>query len=219
MSRQRRPGGHWQLPWPNAARRSQAARISCCLASICSGVEELPVAIAHSAPAACRAKERTCRLTLAGHHENPRENKATLLTYRNNFVPASEPWLAENRQPTLRQTQLSGLGSQHTLSHYAVSSPSGYIQCISESPIPVFPVIQQRPLVSQVIPIKYTFHNLIKLSSAIFLTYFPSRNSFSTFINAGIAFTISASGYSHPMPLSIHIRCFGFAITWVTHVR
>ena len=59
--------GHWQLPWPRADSRSQAARISRRLASICSGVEELPVAIAHSAPAA-RAKERTCRPTLAGHH-------------------------------------------------------------------------------------------------------------------------------------------------------
>ena len=67
-----RPAGHWQLPWPRADSRSQAARISRRLASICSGVEELPVAIAHSAPAACRAKERTCRLTLAGHQENPR---------------------------------------------------------------------------------------------------------------------------------------------------
>ena len=67
-----RPGGHWQLPSPRAASRSQAACISRRLASICSGVEELPVAIAHAAPAACRAKERTCRLTLAGHHENPR---------------------------------------------------------------------------------------------------------------------------------------------------
>ena len=47
-----RPGGHWQLPWPRDASRSQAAFISRCLASICSGVEELSVAIAHCAPAA-----------------------------------------------------------------------------------------------------------------------------------------------------------------------
>ena len=67
-----RPGGHWQMPWPRAASRSQAARISRRLASICSGVEELPVAIAHCAPAACKAKARTCMLTFAGHHENPR---------------------------------------------------------------------------------------------------------------------------------------------------
>ena len=30
-----------------------------------------------------------------------RESKGTLLTNRNNLVPASEPWLAENEQPTL----------------------------------------------------------------------------------------------------------------------
>ena len=74
-------------------------------------------------------------------------SKGTLLTYRNNFVPASEPWLAENEQPTLR-ARLNGPGSQHTLPHYAVSSPFGHIQGISESPCPVFPVIQQRPLFS-----------------------------------------------------------------------
>ena len=65
-------GGHWQLPWPRAASRSQAAWISRRLASICSGVEELPIAIAHSAPAACSAKDQTWRLTFAGPHENPR---------------------------------------------------------------------------------------------------------------------------------------------------
>ena len=68
----RRPGGHWQLPWPKAASWSQAALISRRLASICSGVEELPVAIAHCAPAACKAKPRTCNSTLAGHQEKPR---------------------------------------------------------------------------------------------------------------------------------------------------
>ena len=46
-----------------------------------------------------------------------------MLTYWNNFVPASEPWLEEKEPPTLRQVWLNGAGSQHTLSHYAVSSP------------------------------------------------------------------------------------------------
>ena len=71
-----------------------------------------------------------------------------LLTYRNNFVPTSEPWLAENRQPTFRQARLNGPGAQHVLSHDAVSSPSGHIQGISESPRPVFPAIHQRSLFS-----------------------------------------------------------------------
>ena len=53
-----------------------------------------------------------------------------LLTYRNYFVPAPEPWLAENEQLTLRQARLNGSGSQHTLSHYEVWSPSGHIQGI-----------------------------------------------------------------------------------------
>ena len=48
------------------------------------------------------------------------ESKGTLLTYWNNFVPASEPWLAENGQPTLRQARLNGPGSQPTLSRCAV---------------------------------------------------------------------------------------------------
>ena len=39
------------------------------------------------------------------------ESKGALLTYRNNFVPASEPWLAENGQPTLRQARLNGPGA------------------------------------------------------------------------------------------------------------
>ena len=78
----------------------------------------------------------------------PAKSKGTLLTYRNNFVPASEPLLAGNEQPAFRQARLNGLGSQHTLLHYAVSSPSGHTQGISESPRPVFPVIQQRPLFS-----------------------------------------------------------------------
>ena len=78
----------------------------------------------------------------------PGESMGTLLTYWKNFVPASEPWLAKNEQPTFRQARLNALGLQHTLSHYAVSSPSSHIQGISESPRPVFPVIQQRPLFS-----------------------------------------------------------------------
>ena len=81
-------------------------------------------------------------------NEVPAKSKGTLLTYRNNFVPASEPLLAGNEQPAFRQARLNGLGSQHTLLHYAVSSPSGHSQGISESPRPVFPVIQQRPLFS-----------------------------------------------------------------------
>ena len=72
----------------------------------------------------------------------------TLLNYWNNFVLASGPWLEEKGQPTLRQVWLNGAGSQHTLSHNAVSTPSGHIQGISESPRQVFPVIQQRPLYS-----------------------------------------------------------------------
>ena len=75
-----------------------------------------------------------------------RESKGTLLTYRNNFVPASEPCAAENEWSTFRQVRLHVPGSQHTLSHFAVSSPSGHIQGISESPCQVFPVIQRRPL-------------------------------------------------------------------------
>ena len=47
-------------------------------------------------------------------------SKGTLLTYWNNFVPASEPWLAENGQPTLRQSRLNGPGSQPILSRCAV---------------------------------------------------------------------------------------------------
>ena len=78
-----------------------------------------------------------------------RESKGTLLTYRNNFVPASEPCAAENEWSTFRQVRLHVPGSQHTLSHFAVSSPSGHIQGISESRRPVFPVIQQRPLFSR----------------------------------------------------------------------
>ena len=72
----------------------------------------------------------------------------TLLNYWNNFVLASGPWLEKKGQPTLRQVWLNGAGSQHTLSHNAVSTPSGHIQGISESPRQVFPVIQQRPLFS-----------------------------------------------------------------------
>ena len=74
------------------------------------------------------------------------DNTGTLLIYWNNSVPASEPWLAENGQSTLRQARLNGPGSQHTLSHDAVSSPTGHFQGISEPLRPVFPVIQQRPL-------------------------------------------------------------------------
>ena len=85
---------------------------------------------------------------IAGPYWSPGESKGTLLTYRNNFVPASEPRLADNKRPTLRQARLNGPGSQHTLSHYAVSSPSGHIQSVSESPRQLFPVIQQRPLFS-----------------------------------------------------------------------
>ena len=70
-----------------------------------------------------------------------RESKAALLTYWNNFVPASEPWLADNERSTFRQARLNGPGAQHVLSHDAVSSPSGHIKGISESPRPVFPVI------------------------------------------------------------------------------
>ena len=81
-------------------------------------------------------------------NEVPAKSKGTLLTYRNNFVPASEPLLAGNEQPAFHQARLNGLGSQHTLLHYAVSSPSGHTQGIPESPRPVFPVIQQRPLFS-----------------------------------------------------------------------
>ena len=77
-----------------------------------------------------------------------RANTGRLLTYWNNFVPASEPWLADNEQPTLRQARLNGPGSQHTLSHYTESSPSGHIQGISETPLPEFPVIQRGPLFS-----------------------------------------------------------------------
>ena len=73
------------------------------------------------------------------------------MTYRNNFVPASEPWLAENGQPMLRQARLNGPGLQHTLSHDAVSSPTGHFQGIPESLRQVFPVIQQRPLFSTII--------------------------------------------------------------------
>ena len=65
--------------------------------------------------------------TLLTHWNNfvpsSEEGKGTLLNYWNNFVPASEPWLEEKEQPTLRQVWLNGAGSQHTLSHYAVSSP------------------------------------------------------------------------------------------------
>ena len=49
-----------------------------------------------------------------------RGSKGTLLTYWNNFVPASEPWLAENGQPTLRQSRLNGPGSQPTLSRRGI---------------------------------------------------------------------------------------------------
>ena len=51
------------------------------------------------------------------------ESKGTLLTYWNNFVPASEPCPAENERSTFRQARLNSPGSQHTRSHYAVSSP------------------------------------------------------------------------------------------------
>ena len=68
------------------------------------------------------------------------------MTYRNNFVAAIKCWLAENEQPTLRQARLNAPGSHHALSHYGESRPCGQIQGISESPRPVFPVIQQRPL-------------------------------------------------------------------------
>ena len=55
-----------------ASSRPHAAWISWRLVLICSGVEELPVAIAHCAPAAWSANERRCMPTLAGHHEKPR---------------------------------------------------------------------------------------------------------------------------------------------------
>ena len=58
--------------------------------------------------------------------DNWRESKGTLSTYRNNFVPASGPWLADSERSTFRQARLNGPGLQHTLSHYAVSSPSGH---------------------------------------------------------------------------------------------
>ena len=45
------------------------------------------------------------------------ECKGTLLTYWNNSVAASEPWLAENEQLKVRQARLNGLVSQRTLSH------------------------------------------------------------------------------------------------------
>ena len=98
--------------------------------------------------------QRPRRLAQAKHRPGARpqqvkESKGTLLTCWNNFVPASEFWLADNERSTFRQALLKGSGAQQTLSRYAVSSPSGHIQCISESPRPVFPVIpviQQRPL-------------------------------------------------------------------------
>ena len=40
-----------------------------------------------------------------------------------NLVPASDLGLADDEQPKLRQARLNGAGLQHTLSHYAVSSP------------------------------------------------------------------------------------------------
>ena len=81
----------------------------------------------------------------------PEESKETLLSYRNNFVPTSTPWLADNERPTLRQARLNGPGAQHVRSRDAVSSPSGHSQGISETPRPVFPVIQQRPRFSRAI--------------------------------------------------------------------
>ena len=75
----------------------------------------------------------------------PEESKGTLLNYRNNFVPASDSRPAENERPTLRQARLNGPGAQHVLSHDAVSSPSGHIQGISESPRPVFPLFNNVP--------------------------------------------------------------------------
>ena len=53
----------------------------------------------------------------------PGQNKAKLLPYRNNHVPASEPWPPENEQPALRQARLNGPGWRHVLSHCAVSNP------------------------------------------------------------------------------------------------
>ena len=74
-----------------------------------------------------------------------RESTGTLLNYWNNLFPASEPWLAENRQPTLRQTRLSGPGPRHTQSHFTETSPSRQIRSVSGSTRPVFSAIQQRP--------------------------------------------------------------------------
>ena len=48
-----------------------------------------------------------------------RESKGTLLTNRNNLVPASEPWLADHERSTFRQARLNRLGSQRTQSHDA----------------------------------------------------------------------------------------------------
>ena len=75
-------------------------------------------------------------------------NTGTLLNYRNNFVPPSDSRPAENERSTFRRARLNGSGSQHTLSRDAVSSPSGHSQGISETPLPEFPVIQQRSLFS-----------------------------------------------------------------------
>ena len=85
----------------------------------------------------------------ADEHRQIVGSKGTLLKYWNNFIPASEPWLAENEQPTLNQARLNGPDSQLTLSNYPVSSPCCPIQGISESPdraFPVMAVIQQRSL-------------------------------------------------------------------------
>ena len=75
----------------------------------------------------------------------PEESKGTLLTYWKNFVPASDSRPAENERSTFRRARLNGSGSQHTLSRDAVSSPSGHIQRILESPRPVFSAIRQCP--------------------------------------------------------------------------
>ena len=48
-----------------------------------------------------------------------RESKGTLLTDRNNLVPASEPWLADHERSTFRQARLNRLGSQRAQSHDA----------------------------------------------------------------------------------------------------
>ena len=118
------------------------------------------------------------------------------MTYWNNFVPASEPWLADNERSTFRRTQLNGLGSQHALSHDAVSSPSGHIQGISESLRQVIPVIQQRPLFSWHPPPPAVARVLPEvLPEAVPVPLLPTASSASTLppIVAPISVAVAAS--------------------------